>query len=147
MIDDGPFYSGRGFGIAPRGTKFSLNIAVARPNALQMGRDMQVGAGTWLSEGQQFGLEKFQQIAGVKNGKPTASTTYRIASNYYGKMASGSTVDIRCSGDDLSEVLACEMAIDAVPGILLTVRIPTENFALWAKYAEVAETYFRTHLE
>ena len=116
MMDGGPFYSGRGFGIAPRGTKFSFSIAVARPNALQLMRNMQVNGGTWLSEGQQYGLEKFQQIAGGKNRKPTASTTYQIASNFYGKTTAGSTVDIRCSGDDPSKVLACEMAIDVASG-------------------------------
>lgn len=133
--------------IAPQGRHFWLGLSDTRPGALKMMHDLELGHGSWLGEGTAYGLERYQQIVGVKHGKPTTDTHYRLGIKFFGHDRDGHDVIIDCIDYYLRPYTACELWSEVRVGVLETIVLPTPNLAHWAEYLAVADQYFRTHLD
>jgi hypothetical protein len=69
--------------VASKDGSFWLVVSHSAENSLQGERDFAPQYGTWLRRGDALGLARYQQISGVRNGKPITETSY-LGAKYIG---------------------------------------------------------------
>lgn len=126
--------------------RFYVSVSDMWPDAIRWGANLSLRQKSWEPRGKQFGLDRYQQIVGVKDGKKTKDVRY-LGANYVGETASGHFLRISCVDFDLSLIVFCRMTVQIKNDVMLTIEIPTKNLARWPEYSALAEVYFNEHVE
>jgi len=109
---------------------------------------MQMGleSHSWLFRGKQFGLQKYQQVVGLRGGHLTDYSLY-LGSYFVGDSREGHFVMIDCVDADLSKIIACQLRIAIRDDTMIAIVLPTENIEKWAQYVSAVELFFENHLQ
>jgi hypothetical protein len=145
-FDGGPRYSGRHAELGQAGTVFNAYIGSIMPHALREAVALDKRQGALIPRGKMFGLDRYTHAYGIKNGKPTAYTSY-LGANYVGATPAGHFVNISCVDFEIGKDISCQLQIEARERVILSLVLPTENMSKWADYCAIIERYFETHVE
>jgi hypothetical protein len=141
-LPDGPRTVSAPQEVASKDGRFWLVISHSADNSLRERRDFALKQGTWIDRGRAFDLTRYQQIAGVKDGKPTPETSY-LGANYVGESPSGKLVTINCVDFDPTKVIACQFWEQVEENVRFTILIPSENLGEWKRYSSIAEEFYQ----
>jgi hypothetical protein len=145
-IDGGPVDRGRDPSIQPAGRKFGITFAYVRTNVLPWTVDYGLSSGSWLDRGHVFGLQRYQQVVGIINHKIMPDASF-LGAYYVGKTAKNRLLLISCVDFDPSKDVGCELQVQLVPKVMMTILVPTENLSKWREYGDAGEQYFDSHIE
>lgn len=145
-FEGGPRYSGRFAELGQAGTVFNAYIGSIMPHVLRDSAAFEKRQGGLVPRGRMFGLDRYQHAYGIKDGKPTAYTSY-LGAIYIGATPAGHFVKINCVDFEIGKDISCQLQIEARERVALSFILPTENIAKWAEYSAIIEKYFEAHVE
>lgn len=145
-LDGAPYYSGKNKDLGYTGSQFIATYADASPGWLQRSHKGFLDLGGLLPRGEYFGLSRYQQVMGVKDKKLLPNAVF-LGAHFVGASPGRHFVDIECSVFELSKNYLCRLREEIRDNVTLSVELAPESVPNWARYAEIAEQYFETHLE
>jgi hypothetical protein len=145
-LDGAPYYSGTNKDLGYTGSQFIATFADTSPGWLQRSHKGSLDLGALLPRGDYFGLQRYQLVAGVKDKKLLPDALF-LGAHYVGASPGGHFVDIECSEFELAKNYLCRLQEEIRDNVTLSIELAPESVPKWARYAEIAEQYFETHVE